>query len=149
MIKPTVYTKTPSQASVERGVHVIDAKGKILGRLASEIALLLQGKNKRNFTYNIDTGDYVVVINAKQMKVTGNKWEDKEYSRYSGYQGGLKKENLNSLFQRRPTAPLFNAIKGMLPDNKLKKERLGRLYIFAELDYNLPKEILKIMNKDK
>jgi large subunit ribosomal protein L13 len=149
MIRPTTYTKTPSQNSVERDVHVIDATDKILGRVASEISLLLQGKNKRNFTYNIDMGDYVVVVNVKKIRVTGKKWEDKEYGRYSGYQGGLKKENLISLFQRRPSAPLFNAVKGMLPDNKLKKGRLGRLYIFAESDYNLPKEILKIMNKDK
>ncbi len=147
MLKRSNYTKTPSFKDIERQVVVIDAKKKVLGRLATEIARHLQGKTKTNYVPNLDMGDYVVVINALKFKVTGRKNELKTYSRYSGYQGGLKTETLDSLRTRRPKEPIIRAVKGMLPDNKLKSQRLSRLFIFEDENYSLPKEVLAITEK--
>jgi large subunit ribosomal protein L13 len=119
-------------SEVKREWHLIDAKNKILGRLSTEIALLLMGKSKPYFVKNLDCGDYVVVINAKDVKTTGKKEDLKKYFRHSGYPGGFKAETLKDLRKRNPEGIIEHAVSGMVPQNKLKALMLKRLYIFAE-----------------
>jgi len=126
MLKPT------KKSEIKRGWHLLDAKNQILGRLATKIAQLLMGKNKPYFVRHLDCGDYVVVVNAKEVKVTGKKEKQKQYYRYSGYPGGLKKETLEHLRRRFPEKIIIEAVKGMLPQNKLKDKMLGRLFVFAD-----------------
>lgn len=125
----TVATK---QKEVKRAWHFIDADGKILGRTASHIANLLMGKSKSYFVRNLDCGDYVIVVNAKTVKLTGNKELQKEYFAYSGYPGGLRRETLEKLRKRKPTEIITHAVKGMLPQNKLRDRMLTRLYVYAD-----------------
>lgn len=114
---------------MERATHNIDADGKILGRLAVEIAVLLRGKNKATFTPNIDGGDSVVVTNVGKMKVTGNKLEDKIYYKHTRYPGSLKSKNLGTLMKENPAEVLTKAVRNMLPNNKLRAPMLKRLII--------------------
>ena len=123
-------TKSTKISEVKRDWHLVDLKGKILGRIASDIALLLMGKNKPNFVRNLDMGDFVVVINAKDFKVTGNKEKLKKYYRHSGYPGGFKSETLGDLRQRKPEDVIIHAVSGMLPQNRLKDKMLSRLRVF-------------------
>ncbi len=116
---------------VPRRWHVIDAQGQILGRLASRIAVILRGKDKPIFTPHVDCGDSVIVINAQKVRVTGRKLETKIYTRYSGYPGGLKKEPLDNLLNRRPTEVVRRAIVGMLPKNPLGRQVARRLRVYA------------------
>jgi large subunit ribosomal protein L13 len=109
---------------------VVDAKDKILGRLAAKIAILLRGKHKPIYTSHVDTGDYVVVVNAEQVCVTGNKAKDKMYYRHSGYPGGLKSENFDKLIKRQPTQVLEKAVKGMLPKNSLGRAMFSKLKVY-------------------
>lgn len=125
-------TKSTKLKNIKREWHLIDAKDKILGRIASDIALLLMGKSKSDFVRNLDLGDYVVVINAKDVKTTGNKESLKNYYRHSGYPGGFKKETLSDLRERKPEEIITHAVSGMLPQNKLKAKMLKRLYVFAK-----------------
>jgi len=118
-------------SEVKREWHLIDAKDKILGRLSTEIALLLMGKSKPYFVKNLDCGDYVVVINAKDVKTTGKKEELKKYYRHSGYPGGFKAETLKDLRKRHPEGIIEHAVSGMVPQNKLRAQMLKRLYVFA------------------
>jgi large subunit ribosomal protein L13 len=126
-------TKTFSAKSeaVERGWYVVDAKGKTLGRMATEIARRLRGKHKPVYTPHVDTGDYIIVVNAEQVKVTGNKANDKVYYRHSGYPGGLKEETFAKKIQRQPTQVLELAIKGMLPKNPLGRAMFRKLNVYA------------------
>lgn len=123
-------TKSTKISAVKREWHLIDLKGEILGRVASKIALLLMGKGKSNFVRNLDMGDHVVIINAKDFKVTGNKEKLKTYYRHSGYPGGLKAEALGDLRQRKPENVIIHAVSGMLPQNRLKDKMLSRLHVF-------------------
>ncbi len=125
-------TKPTKISEVKRQWQLIDVGGKILGRSATEIALLLMGKGKANFVRSLDMGDHVVVINAKTVKVTGNKEKLKTYSRHSGYPGGFKQETLGNLRARKPEDIIINAVSGMLPDNRLKGKMLKRLHVFAD-----------------
>jgi large subunit ribosomal protein L13 len=111
--------------------HVIDAQGKTLGRLSSEIAVLLQGKHKPNYVPYLNTGDFVVVINAEKFHVTGKKLDQKIYYRHSGYHGGLKEQTLSVLLQKAPTRAIKKAVKGMLPKNTLGRHMLSRLKLYA------------------
>ena len=120
---------------VKRAWHHIDVKDKTLGRVASEIAQHLMGKNKAYFVRNLDCGDYVVVTNAKLVKVTGNKETQKNYYRHSGYPGGFKVESLKALRARKPEDIIFHAVKGMLPDNRLQKRMMARLFVFTEEEH--------------
>jgi len=129
------YTKSTKAKEIQRTWHLIDANEKILGRLASEIAQLLMGKAKSNFVRNLDLGDYVVVVNASTVKVTGKKETTKKYYRHSGYPGGFKEEALIDLRQRKPQDVIIHAVSGMLPDNRLKKNMLGRLHVFAKAEH--------------
>jgi len=124
----TVATKA---SDIKREWHLLDVKGKTLGRISSEIAQLLMGKSKPYFVRNLDCGDYVVIINAKEVKATGKKEEQKKYYRHSGYPGGFKMETLKELRVRKPEDIITHAVKGMLPDNRLKDRMLTRLFVFA------------------
>ena len=116
---------------VERKWYVVDAKGQTLGRLATEIARILRGKNKPQYTPHVDTGDFVVVVNAEKVVVTGRKAEQKVYRRHSGYPGGLKTTTYEQMLERRPTEILRRAVKGMMPKTRLARQQLRKLKIYA------------------
>ena len=124
-------TKTYSTkaSDIKREWHIIDASDKVLGRLATRIAGLLIGKHKPMFSRHLDVGDFVVVINAEKVRVTGNKEKQKMYYRHSGYPGGLKSTNLEGMRETHPTRIIEYAVKGMLPQNKLRAKRMKRLRI--------------------
>ena len=123
-------TTSTKLSDIKRSWHLFDVEGKILGRVASEIATFLMVKSKPYFVSNLDCGDYVVVINAQNLKVTGKKELQKKYSRHSGYPGGLREETLMDLRRRNPTDIIRFAILGMLPQNKLQDRMLTRMFIF-------------------
>ena len=116
---------------VERSWYVVDAEGQTLGRLASQVAAVLRGKHKPGFTPSVDCGDYVVIVNAEKIRVTGNKLDDKMYYRHSGYPGGLTEINLREQLDRYPTRPIELAIKGMLPKNKLGRKMFKKLKVYV------------------
>lgn len=124
-------TNVLSAKDIRRNKHTIDASGKILGRLASEVATILMGKKKANFVPYLDTGDFVVVTNASKVKLSGKKMQQKTYKRHSGYPGGLRVEMLNELLVKKPEFVLEHAVKGMLPNNKLGKKMIKKLKVFA------------------
>lgn len=111
--------------------HVVDADGKTLGRVSSEIAVLLQGKHKPTWTPNLLSGDYVVVVNAEKVHVTGNKLEQKRYYRHSGYHGGLTERKLSAMLEKTPERVIKQAVKGMLPKSKLGRRMFSRLKVYA------------------
>ena len=111
--------------------HVVDAEGKTLGRVSSEIAVLLQGKHKPSYVPYVNTGDFVVVVNAEKVRVTGNKLQDKMYYRHSGYHGGLTERKLADVLATDPTRALKQAVKGMLPKNTVGRQMLSRLKLYA------------------
>ncbi len=127
--------KTKFYPSVERRWLLVDAKGKTLGRLATRIARILQGKTKPTYSPNFLCGDYVVVINAKYIKVTGKKLKEKIYDKYSGYPKGRKEITLEKLMQKNPTKVLYLAVKGMLPKNRLGKRMLRSLKVYSENEH--------------
>lgn len=116
---------------IERTWYLVDAKGKVLGRLSSQIARVLQGKHRPYYTPYWDMGDNIVVVNAKDVAVTGNKEKQKLYYHHSGYPGGLRKQTLAELRKRRPTEILRRAVLGMMPKNKLAREMMKKLFIYA------------------
>src|SRR6266567_236835 len=124
-------TQATKASDIKRNWHLIDVKDKTLGRISTEIALLLMGKSKPYFVRNLDCGDYVVVINAKNVKTTGNKEVQKKYYRHSGYPGGFKVASLKEMRERKPESIITHAVKGMLPDNRLQDRMLTRLFVFA------------------
>ena len=124
-------TYSAKAESVERDWFLIDADGKTLGRLATEIARRLRGKHKAVYTPHVDTGDYIVVINAEKVKVTGNKAKDKMYYNHSGYMGGLKQINFEDLIQKAPERVIEAAVKGMLPKNPLGRAMYRKLKVYA------------------
>ena len=129
-------TFVAKEHEVNKKWYLIDAKGKVLGRLASEIAVILRGKNKAIFTPHMDAGDYVIVINADKVVLTGDKLDKKIYYRHSGYVGGLKKVLAKEMIQKKPTHVLKLAVKGMLPKNSLGRRQLTKLKIFSGPDHN-------------
>ena len=118
-------------ADIKRQWHVIDASGKILGKLATEVAVLLMGKHKPIFSRNLDTGDFVVVINADKVRVTGNKAKQKLYYRHSGYPGGLKSISLEKMMQTNPTRVIEHAVKGMIPHTRLGASMMKKLRVYV------------------
>jgi large subunit ribosomal protein L13 len=116
---------------VERKWYVVDAEGKTLGRLATEIARILRGKNKPQYTPHVDTGDFVVVVNADKVVVTGRKAEQKVYRRHSGYPGGMKETSYARMMERKPTEILRKAVHGMMPRTRLGRQQLRKLKIYA------------------
>lgn len=127
------YSAKPSD--ITRNWYIIDASEDSLGRIATKIATKLTGKEKPLFTHHIDCGDFVIVINAANLKVTGNKMNDKYYYRHSGYPGGLKSRTLAEQIAKDPTKVIYHAVKGMLPTNKLEDDRLKRLKVYAGADH--------------
>ena len=121
----------PSASAIERKWYVVDAEGQTLGRLASEIAKVLRGKNKPTYTPHIDTGDYVIVVNAEKIKVSGNKLNDKVYYRHSDYVGGLKSVTLKEALQKNPVFVIEHAVKGMLPKGPLGRQMSKKLFVYA------------------
>lgn len=116
---------------IEKKWYVVDAKDKILGRLATEIASRLRGKHKPTFSPFIDNGDFIIVTNADQIQLTGAKWDDKKYYRHTGYMGGIKESTAKELLEKHPTDLIINAVKGMLPKNKLGRAQLKKLKVYA------------------
>ena len=116
---------------VERKWHVIDAEGQTLGRLATEIARLLRGKNKPQYTPHVDTGDFVVVVNAEKVVVTGKQAEQKVYYRHTGYPGGLRETSYETMLERKPTEILRKAVRGMMPRTRLGRQQFRKLKIYA------------------
>ena len=115
----------------QRDWLIVDATGLTLGRLATQIAIALRGKNKPEYTPHVDTGDFVIVVNAEKISVTGNKLEDKKYYRHTGYPGGLKTRTLAEQLERRPEEVIRKAVKGMLPRNRLARKQLTKLKVYA------------------
>jgi large subunit ribosomal protein L13 len=127
------YNAKPGE--VERRWYVVDADGQTLGRLATQIADTLRGKGKPQYTPHVDTGDFVVVVNAEKVHVTGNKLDQKRYYRHSGYPGGLRSRTLREQLDRRPTEVIRKAVKGMLPKNRLARQQINKLKIYAGPDH--------------
>ncbi|MDQ0484998.1 50S ribosomal protein L13 [Guptibacillus hwajinpoensis] len=121
---------------VERKWYIVDAEGQTLGRLASEVAAILRGKNKVTFTPHVDTGDHVIILNAEKIELTGNKLNDKMYYRNSGHPGGLKSRNALEMRTNRSEQMLELAIKGMLPKNSLGRQMIKKLHVFAGSEHN-------------
>ena len=124
-------TFMPSMATVDRKWYVVDASGKTLGRLTSEIASVLRGKKKPIFTPNQDTGDYVIVVNAEKVKVTGKKLEQKIYYHHSEYVGGMKETTLKEMFKRHPERVIEHAVRGMLPKGPLGRRMYKKLFVYV------------------
>ena len=120
-----------SPATIERKWYVVDAQGQTLGRLCSEIAKVLRGKNKPIYTPHIDTGDYVIVVNAEKIKVTGKKMEQKIYYHHSDYAGGMKETNLKEMMEKKPEEVIMLAVKGMLPKGPLGRSMITKLHVYA------------------
>ena len=125
-----------SPSTVERKLYVVDAEGKTLGRLASEVANVLRGKNKPTYTPHIDTGDYVIVVNAEKIQVTGKKLDQKIYYHHSEYVGGMKEATLREMMQKKPEFVITHAVKGMLPKGPLGRQMLKKLHVYAGPEHN-------------
>ena len=125
-----------SPSTVERKWYVVDAEGKTLGRLASEVANVLRGKKKPIYTPHIDTGDYVIVVNAEKVKVTGKKLDQKIYYHHSEYVGGMKEATLKGMMQKQPEFVITHAVKGMLPKGPLGRQMLKKLHVYAGPEHN-------------
>lgn len=130
----TTYIAKP--ADIERKWYVVDAADKTLGRLASEVAKVLRGKNKAIFTPTIDTGDYVIIINADKINVTGKKLDQKIYTHHTGYIGGLKQITLRRMMDTKPADVVAHAVKGMLPKNALGRQMFKKLHVYAGAEHN-------------
>ena len=124
-------TYTPKPGDVERTWHVVDATDVVLGRLASQVATLLRGKHKATFAPHADTGDFVIVVNAAKVAVTGSKRENKRAYRHSGYPGGLRSETIGELLDKRPERVIETAVRGMLPKTRLGRAQLRKLKVYA------------------
>ena len=128
-------TTLPKAGDVEHNWFVIDAEDQILGRLATRVATVLRGKHKPTFATHVDTGDYVIVINASKVKLTGNKEAQKKYYRYSGYAGGLKVRSVPELRENDPERIITQAVKGMLPKNKLARDVISKLKVYGGAEH--------------
>jgi large subunit ribosomal protein L13 len=129
-------TKSANKNTVEKQWLLVDAEGQTLGRLASKVAKILRGKYKPSFTPHVDCGDNVVIVNAEKIKLSGNKWEDKTYFRYTGYPGGQRSTTARELLEKNPASIVEKAVKGMLPKNKLGAELFRNLRVYAGTDHD-------------
>jgi len=130
-----VKTAVPKPTETERKWYVVDATDQVLGRMASQVAMILRGKHKPQFSPHLDHGDHVVVINAEKIKVTGRKLDQKSYTRYTGYPGGLRTVVLQTLQKKKPEAIIVNAVKGMLPRNPLGRAMFKKLKVYAGTEH--------------
>lgn len=124
-------TYQPKQKEINRQKHIVDAKDRVLGRLATKVAVLLMGKHKAGYSAHLDSGDKVVVINAAKVEITGNKAEQKVYRSHSGYPGGFKEITYKKMLQEHPERIIIHAVSGMLPKNRLRDKRLARLEVYV------------------
>ena len=124
-------TVSANKSTVQKEWYIVDAKDEVLGRLASVVAMVLRGKHKPSFTPHVDGGDYVIVINAEQIKLTGNKMTEKQYVRHSGYPGGQRMQTPEDLLSKKSTAVVEKAVRGMLPKSRLGSELFRNLHVFA------------------
>ena len=139
-------TISANRKTVDKQWLLVDAEGQTLGRLASKVAVLLRGKHKPNFTPHVDCGDNVVIINAEKIQLTGNKWEDKTYQRYTGYPGGQRSRSAAELLSKRPTSLVEKAVKGMLPKNKLGADLFRNLRVYAGTEHDQEAQKPKAIN---
>ncbi|MEL6303481.1 MAG: 50S ribosomal protein L13 [Bacteroidota bacterium] len=139
-------TISANKATVNKEWLLVDAEGQTLGRLASKVAKLLRGKHKTNFTPHVDCGDNVIVINADKIELTGNKWEDKEYQRYTGYPGGQRITTAKEMAEKKPGRMVEKAIKGMLPKNRLGAELFRNLKVYAGSEHGHEAQKPKAIN---
>lgn len=128
-------TQSAKKETVERKWYVVDAEGEVVGRLCSKIAQVLRGKHKPSYTPHVDTGDYVVVINADKIRFTGNKWDQKEYITFSGYPGGQKRIIARELHEKKHYAVVENAVRGMLPKNRLGRAMFKKLFVYEGAEH--------------
>lgn len=135
MVNLTHATKPVKEKDIKRDWHLVDLKDEVLGRVTSKISQHLQGKNKTDYVSYLDMGDYVVAVNAKQVKITGKKNLQKVYTRYSGYPGGLKEITFANLLEKKPQEIIRHAVSGMLPKNKLRDRRMARLYVYPDQNH--------------
>jgi len=145
MSKLHFTTKHANAATVKHNWYVVDGTNQTVGRMCARIAAILRGKNKAYYTPHVDCGDYIVVINADKVVFTGNKLEDKQYINYSGYPGGKKEESAKDLLRRRPIVVVERAVKGMLPKNRLGRQMVKKLFVYASAEHphtaQVPKEL--------
>jgi len=139
-------TKSANKNTVEKQWLLVDAEGQTLGRLASKVAKILRGKYKPSFTPHVDCGDNVVIVNAEKIKLSGNKWEDKTYRRYTGYPGGQRSTTARELLEKNPASIVEKAVKGMLPKNKLGAELFRNLRVYAGTDHDQEAQKPKAIN---
>lgn len=144
-------TKTyqPKAKDIRREWHLVDVGGKTLGRVSTQIATLLMGKHKVKYTNHLDMGDYVVVVNASDIKVTGRKAKQKTYKKHSGYPGGFKEVKFEKLMEEAPEKIIIHAVSGMLPDNRLKAKRLVRLKVFKDANHPYKNKFRKESDEKK
>lgn len=128
-------TKSANNQTVERAWFIVDANDQTLGRMCSKIATVLRGKHKPSYTPHVDTGDYIVIINAEKVRLTGNKLANKKYLRYSGYPGGQKSKTAAQLMEQAPERIIENAVRGMLPKNKLGRAMYKKLFVYVGTDH--------------
>lgn len=128
-------TISANKNTVKQGWYVVDAENKTLGRLATQIAHILRGKNKAYYTPHVDCGDYVIVLNSDKVRLTGQKWDQKIYLRYTGYPGGQRATSARLLNQKKPTALVENAVKGMLPKTKLGRQMIKKLFVYSGTEH--------------
>lgn len=124
-------TKSANKQTVEHQWFVVDATNMVVGRLATQIAHVLRGKHKPSYTPHVDTGDYVIVLNADKVRFTGSKWDDKEYIRYSGFPGGQKRRTAKEALAKKPESIIENAVRGMLPKNSLGRDMFRKLFVYT------------------
>jgi len=124
-------TKVLKKDQIDRRWYVVDAKGRTLGRLASRVATMLRGKNKPGYSPHLDTGDFIIIVNASDVRVTGNKRQDKKYWRHTNYPGGIRITSFEEMMEKDPTFAVRNAVKGMLPHNRLGRRLLNKLKVYA------------------
>lgn len=128
-------TESAKKETVERNWYVIDAEGEVVGRLCTKIASVLRGKHKPSYTPHVDCGDFIIVVNADKARFTGNKMDDKAYVRYSGYPGGQKWTTVKEMLEKKPRFIIENAVKGMLPKNKLGRAMVKKLFVYDGPDH--------------
>ncbi len=130
-------TVSANKATVQKGWVVVDAEGQILGRMCSKVAKLLRGKYKPNFTPNVDCGDNVIIINAEKVQLTGNKWNDRVYVRYTGFPGGQRELTPAQMLEKGADRLIKKVVKGMLPKNRLGRQIIANLYVFEGAEHNM------------
>lgn len=141
-------TTSARKSEVDRKWHVIDADGKVVGRLATRVASILRGKNKPTFTPHVDTGDFVVIVNAGKVRFTGNKLEQKDYYHHTGFIGGIKKETAKDIMKENPERIILSAVRGMLPKNRLGRQIFKKLKVYSGPDHPHQAQNPEMLNPD-